>query len=84
MSACEGVFSCVLMLASVLVCVFACLQSLSIPVRNTPRNRERAGGGGGLSVFVFVCVCLGRECVYVSRHCVTPANESLRSPAVQG
>lgn len=56
MSACEGVFSCVLMLASVLVCVFACLQSLSIPVRNTTRNRERAGGGGLECVCVRVCV----------------------------
>lgn len=73
--ACEGVFSCIHMLA--LVCVFACLQSLCVVVWNTQWGTELKR--------VCVCVCVSlREYVYVLQRCVTLANESLRSPAVQG
>ena len=68
---------------SVGVCVCMSAKSVYTCVKH-PKKQRASEGGGGLSVFACVCVCRRRECVYVSRHCVTPANESLRSPAVQG
>ena len=67
---------------SINVCVCICMSAYSAYTCVKHPEKERDSGGESLSVFV--CVCRGRECVYVSRRCVTLANESLRSPAVQG